>query len=56
MLRQLKRQLKLYKKKLGVKGKNLFMPIRVMTTGQTHGPELPDAIELIGKEKIISSY
>ncbi|ASN03705.1 glutamate--tRNA ligase [Virgibacillus necropolis] len=35
------------------KGKNLFMPIRVATTGQTHGPELPMAIELLGKDTII---
>ena len=30
------------------------MPIRVVTTGQTHGPELPAAIALIGKEKAIA--
>ncbi|HWL13513.1 MAG TPA: hypothetical protein VNQ57_11025, partial [Ureibacillus sp.] len=36
------------------KGKNLFMPIRVVTTGQTHGPELADAIALIGKDKAIA--
>ena len=29
------------------------MPIRVVTTGQTSGPELPAAIALIGKEKAI---
>lgn len=38
----------------GHKGKNLFMPIRVVTTGQTHGPDLPNAIALIGKEKVIA--
>ena len=30
------------------------MPIRVVTSGQTHGPELPSAISLIGKEKVIA--
>ena len=30
------------------------MPIRVVTTGQTNGPELPAAIALIGKEKTIA--
>ncbi|MFP3813130.1 hypothetical protein, partial [Bacillus sp. SIMBA_005] len=30
-----------------------FMPIRVAVTGQTHGPELPQSIELIGKETAI---
>lgn len=40
-------------KDTGVKGRNLFMPIRVATTGQQHGPELPLAIELLGKEKVL---
>ena len=51
---QLKRLLKRFKKKQAHKGKNLFMPIRVVTTGQTHGPELPNSIALIGKEKVIA--
>nr|WP_240544618.1 glutamate--tRNA ligase [Exiguobacterium algae] len=41
-------------KATGQKGKNLFMPIRVATTGQTHGPELPNAISLIGKERVLT--
>nr|WP_251136627.1 glutamate--tRNA ligase [Exiguobacterium sp. s122] len=41
-------------KATGQKGKNLFMPIRVATTGQTHGPELPNAISLIGKERVLA--
>lgn len=36
------------------RGKKLFMPIRVATTGQTNGPELPKAIELLGKEVILA--
>lgn len=39
-------------KKTGHKGKRLFMPIRVVTTGQMRGPELPVAISLIGKDVI----
>ena len=27
------------------------MPIRVAVTGQMHGPELPNTIEVLGKEK-----
>ncbi len=38
----------------GQKGKQLFMPIRVATTGQTHGPDLPQAISLLGKEMVIN--
>jgi glutamyl-tRNA synthetase/nondiscriminating glutamyl-tRNA synthetase len=37
----------------GEKGKNLFMPIRVMTTGKSHGLELPILFPLLGKEKLI---
>lgn len=49
----IKAAIKEVQKETGHKGKNLFMPIRVVTTGQTHGPELPDSIALIGKEKAI---
>ena len=51
---EIKAAIKAVQKATGHKGKNLFMPIRVVTTGQTHGPELPDAISLLGKEKTIA--
>jgi nondiscriminating glutamyl-tRNA synthetase len=38
-------------KRTGIKGKNLWMPIRVMLTGQVHGPELPKVAEVLGWEK-----
>ena len=41
-------------KETGVKGKNLFMPIRIAVSGQMHGPELPAMIEVLGKEKVLS--
>ena len=41
-------------KETGIKGKQLFMPIRVAVTGQMHGPELPNTIEVLGKEKVLS--
>lgn len=41
-------------KETGVKGKNLFMPIRVATSGQTHGPEIGKTIELLGRERSIA--
>lgn len=34
----------------GRKGKNLFMPLRLALTGQSHGPELADLLVLIGPE------
>ncbi|MBW8350590.1 glutamate--tRNA ligase [Bacillus sp. IITD106] len=48
----IKQAIKAVQKSTGQKGKKLFMPIRVAVTGQAHGPELPNAIELLGKEKI----
>lgn len=48
----IKKQIKAVQKETGHKGKKLFMPIRVATTGQTHGPELPNAIHLLGLETV----
>jgi len=50
----IKAALKAVQKETGYKGKNLFMPIRVVTTGQTHGPDLASTIELVGKEKVLA--
>ncbi|MER1984498.1 MAG: glutamate--tRNA ligase [Solibacillus sp.] len=36
-----------------LKGKQLFMPIRAVTTGQTSGPELPVVLQLLGKERVL---
>lgn len=41
-------------KETGVKGKNLFMPIRVAVSGEMHGPDLPNTIFLLGKEKALA--
>lgn len=51
---QIKEQIKATQKETKHRGKKLFMPIRVATTGQTHGPELPKAIELLGKEIVLT--
>ena len=51
---EIKAAIKAVQKSTGHKGKNLFMPIRVVITGQMHGPELPDAISLLGKDKAIA--
>ncbi|MBL4950957.1 glutamate--tRNA ligase [Neobacillus sp. OS1-32] len=48
----IKAAMKAVQKSTGQKGKNLFMPIRAAVTGQTHGPDLPKSIELLGKEKV----
>ena len=41
------------KENVGVKGKMLFMPIRIAVSGIMHGPELADTIYLIGREKVL---
>ncbi|MDH6364834.1 nondiscriminating glutamyl-tRNA synthetase [Enterococcus sp. PF1-24] len=51
---EIKAAIKAVQKETGVKGKNLFMPIRVAVSGQMHGPELADTIELLGKEKVVA--
>ena len=48
----IKSAIKATQKATGHKGKKLFMPIRVATTGETHGPELPQAIALLGREAV----
>ena len=40
-------------KELKVKGKNLFMPIRVALTGKTSGVDMALLVEVIGKEKVL---
>ncbi|MDM5329427.1 glutamate--tRNA ligase [Neobacillus sp. CF12] len=49
---EIKGAMKAVQKSTGQKGKNLFMPIRAAVSGQTHGPDLPQAIELLGKAKV----
>ena len=36
-----------------IKGKNLFMGLRVVITGQTHGPDIHKSMELIGKQRLL---
>lgn len=40
-------------KETGYKGKQLFMPIRVALTGQTHGRDLNQTIWLLGKDRVL---
>lgn len=46
--------MKKIQKATGVKGKNLFMPVRSMLTGQLHGPDLDKIILILGKQNILS--
>lgn len=40
-------------KDTGIKGKQLFKPLRIALTGSENGPELPLIAEIMGKEKIV---
>jgi len=37
----------------GVKGKDLFMPVRIALTGEMHGPEMPLIADVFGKDECI---
>lgn len=41
------------KDELGVKGKALFMPLRLALTGQPHGPEMAKILPIIGRDKVL---
>ncbi len=41
------------KEKTGIKGKNLFMPLRASVTGKLHGPELKLVLPLLGEKETL---
>ncbi len=41
---------------LSIKGKALYMPLRIALTDERHGPELVHIFEILGKEKIKSRF
>ncbi|BAC44822.1 glutamate--tRNA ligase [Malacoplasma penetrans] len=43
------------KKQTGKSGKELFMPIRVYSSHNSHGPELAKVIFILGKDKVIKN-
>ena len=49
---QVKKIFKEISKETGLKGKKVFMPIRVALTGQMHGPDLHFIIPILGKELV----
>ncbi len=46
--------LKATQKATGIKGKPLFMGLRVAITAQEHGPDLTQTVTLLGKEKVLA--
>lgn len=47
-----KKVFKMIQKETGVKGKNLYMPLRAALTGQLHGPDIDKVIAILGRENI----
>ncbi len=45
--------IKAVQKDTGIKGRKLWMPIRIAVTHEMEGPELPESIELIGRDKTL---
>lgn len=45
--------MKQVQKDTGVKGKDLWMPVRIALTGEMHGPELPAVVEILGRDLCI---
>ncbi|WP_395317911.1 glutamate--tRNA ligase [Fructilactobacillus frigidiflavus] len=45
--------IKAVQKETKIKGRQLWMPIRIAVTHEMEGPELPESIELIGREKTL---
>ncbi|HAJ4019692.1 TPA: glutamate--tRNA ligase, partial [Escherichia coli] len=50
----IKAVLKDVQKETGQKGKALFMPVRVGTTGQAHGRDLAETLYLLGRDKVLA--
>lgn len=50
---RIKPLIKEIQKETGIKGRKLFMPIRIATSGQMHGPELANVLEVLGKAKVL---
>jgi nondiscriminating glutamyl-tRNA synthetase len=49
-----KSALRVLGQRLGLKGRDLYQPVRAALTGRTHGPELPLVAELLGRERTVA--
>ena len=46
----IQKTIKSIQKDTKIKGRALYMPIRIAVSHEMHGPELPETIELLGRE------
>jgi nondiscriminating glutamyl-tRNA synthetase len=51
---QIQAAFKRVQKTTGLRGRGLFMPVRVAATGRAHGPELPETLALLGRETVLN--
>ena len=49
----IKNIINLSKENLGISGKNLFIPLRIMLIGKEHGPDLYTIINFLGQQESI---
>ena len=49
-----KKVFKEIQKETGIKGPNLYKPLRVILTGEVHGPDLPLVIKVLGRQNILN--
>ncbi|AVK64828.1 glutamate--tRNA ligase [Lactobacillus sp. CBA3606] len=47
---EIQKTIKSIQKDTKIKGRQLYMPIRIAVSHEMHGPELPETIELLGRE------
>jgi glutamyl-tRNA synthetase len=50
----IRRAIKAVGKELAVKGKDLYMPLRIALTGSSHGPDLVSIAEIRGREDVVA--
>jgi len=50
---EIQKTIKSIQKDTKIKGRQLYMPIRIAVSHEMHGPELPETIELLGRETTI---
>ena len=51
----IQKSIKEIQKETGIKGRALYMPIRIAATKEMHGPDLANSLELFGFKKVVEN-
>lgn len=51
--KEIKTLIKQSQKELGIRGKDFYLPLRLVLYGNCHGPDIPTIVDILGKEKTI---